>query len=156
MARRSTVEEWRRAIYRASQLSGNVQVLLLYLADNMRNNRQVSVPRQQMANDLGLSERRVSERVSKAHSLGWLDTVSSGYRGHVAVYVGLFPERDSGTATSTLSVPETRTLSMRERGTHGGPTTSRADLSVSGSDRNVGSYEGSAPIPVGSQLGESA
>ena len=51
MSRRNR-EDWRRAVYRASYLSGNVQVLLLKLADHMRDDCKVSVPRDQLAREL--------------------------------------------------------------------------------------------------------
>lgn len=136
-------DAWRRVVLRSPRINDSVRVLLLYLADHMRANRTVSVPRSKIADDLGRSERRISERVSAAHAAGFLDTVEPGYRGHVPVYQGLFPEAERGTGTSTLSSAETVTLSERKRVTHGGPTITYSGTSPGGSDRNGGS-EGSS------------
>lgn len=159
MSRRRTVDDWRRAVYRSTTLSDRVKVLLLYLADHMRDNRQVSVPRAQVAKGLGRSERRVTERITEAHEAGWLSTVTRGQKGITAVYQGLFPDafsgtdarplnvshsEFSGTPTSPLKGAETRPLNgpiQAFSGTPGGPTNRRADLSASGHGRNVGSDE---------------
>lgn len=146
MRRRRSVDEWMDAVTRASRVSSSTQVLLLHLGRHMRADRTVSIPRCDLADALGISERRITERITKAHEVGFLATKSPGYRGHTAVYEGLFPSGtatsplsgESGTHTSPLSVPESVPLSMRERGTHGGPTTSTANLSPFLTDRNVG------------------
>jgi hypothetical protein len=148
MSRRRTPEDWRRAVFRAHHLGDPVRVLLLFLADHMKDNRTVSVKRDVIAKALGKSERRISERVAAAHDAGFLSTVAPGYRGHVAVYQGTFPEAESVTPTSTLSSAETRPLSTRERVTPGGPTTTTADLSVGGADRHVGSKRQAEGRPV--------
>ena len=138
---RLSVEQWRRQVFRSPKISDPVRVYLLYLADNMRADRKVSLPRAKVAKALGKSERRISERTSAAHAAGFLSTVSAGYRGHVPVYEGIVPAAERETPTSALSGAETRTLPRRKRVTHGGPTTTRADLTATGADRNVGNDE---------------
>ena len=123
--RRRTVEDWRRAVYRTHRLGGAVQVLLLRLADHMRQDRSVCVPRAQLAAELGVHEQRIAERIRTAVEAGFLSKKSGGYRGVTATYEGLFPEEcvplsstQSGServrATSTHSIGEIGTHSMRE------------------------------------------
>jgi hypothetical protein len=169
MSRRS-VDEWRRAVYRSTTLSDRCKVLLLFLADNMRQDRTVSVPRQRLASALGRSERRITERITEAHDAGWLFTRVRGQKGVTAVYLGLFPdavsgtdarplnrETDefSGTPSSPLNDAETRPLNGADdafSGTHGGPTITTAGPSLQGADRNVGRDERAAASTVVSSL----
>lgn len=141
-----TPEAWRKVVMRSPLINDSVRVLLLYLADHMRANRMVSVPRKKMSTDLGRTERRITQRISAAHDAGFLDTVQAGYRGHTAVYQGLFPNGERGTGTSTLSSAETVPLSQRKRGTHGGPTTTTAKPLLRGTDRNGGSEESAEQV----------
>lgn len=142
MSRRS-VEDWRRQVYRATVVGGRVQVLLLLMADHMRADRKVSIPRARLAAYLDITERRVSERIKVAIEHGYLDKVGGGYRGRTAEYQALFPA-ERVTPTSTLSSTETRTLSPLERVTDGGYPITTADLSARGADRDVGSNEDEA------------
>lgn len=157
MSRRS-VEEWRRAVYRA-RVSGNVQVLLLLMADHMRVNLTVSVPRTTLAKELGIHEQRVAERIKVATEHGWLFRSSGGYRGRTAEYRALFPGervRETGTQSGAERVRPTSTHSTPEIGTHsthewvpdGGYAITTADLSQVGADRNVGRDEKRAAAPV--------
>ena len=161
---RRTVEQWRRAVYRSATLSDRCKVLLLFLADNMRQDRTVSIPRERVAKALGRSERRITERITEAHEAGWLFTRVRGQKGVTAVYLGLFPEtvsgtdarplnghrtadrgKFSGTPSSPLNDAETRPLKGPNQafsGTHGGPTITRADPSGATADRNASSNEG--------------
>lgn len=84
----------------------------------MSDARVVSIPRDQMSQDLNLSERKIAQRVREATDLGYLSRIAGGYRGVTAVYQGLFPG-ERVTATSTLSRSETGTLSKRRRVTPG-------------------------------------
>jgi hypothetical protein len=172
--RRRTLADWRREVYRSTTLSDRTKVLLLFLADNMREDRKVSVPREKVAAALGRSERRITERITEAHDAGWLWTVVRGQKGITAVYQGLFPDvlsgtdarplngkpsKFSGTPTSPLNDAETRPLNDPNQafsGTHGGPTITRADPTEAGSDRNVGIDERWAPAPVVSSVHRSA
>lgn len=123
--KRRTIDEWRREVFRSTVLSDRTKVLLLFLAENMREDRKVSLPRDQIARALGKSERRITERITEAHDAGWLSTVVRGQKGVTAVYQGLFPDvvsgtdarplnrkpsKFSGTPTSPLNDAETRPL----------------------------------------------
>lgn len=163
MKSRRTVEEWRRRVYRSRSITDGVRVVLLFLADRMSADCKVSVPRKDIAASLGVSERRISERVSAAHAAGLLDTVSPGYRGHLPVYIGIFgptervresvtlndptdPERV--THTSTLNCPNSVTLSKRKRVTPVGPTIDTGDRPETTHDRNKRSNEETEPAPA--------
>lgn len=149
MSRRRTVEDWRRAVFRA-RTSGNVQVLLLLLAEHMRTDLSVSVPRATLAAALGIHEQRVADRVKAAIEAGWLFKTGGGYRGRTTEYRGLFPDQrvqKIGTHSGPERVRPTSTHSTPEIGTHspeecvppGGSPITTADLSLRGADRNVGS-----------------
>jgi hypothetical protein len=151
--RRRTVDDWRRAVFASRRINDATRVLLLHLADHMRSDRKVSVPRSRIAAALGRSERRITERITSAHGAGFLSTVTAGFRGQTATYQGTFPTAESGTHARPLSTPESRTctspllsaesrpLSTHESGTHGGPTITTADPYPHGTDRDVGSYD---------------
>lgn len=152
---RRTVEDWRRAVFKANA-PGNVQVLLLLLADHMRTNLTVSVPRDKLAKSLGVHEKRVGDRFKAAIELGWLLKTGGGYRGRTAEYRALFPDervRGIGThsdrervrPTSTQSGSEIGPLSRGEWGPPGESPITTADLSQVGADRNVGRDEHQAP-----------
>ena len=152
MVSRRTIDDWRRAVYRA-RVSGNVQVLLLLMSDHMRANLTVSVPRVTLAKELGIHEQRVAERIKVATDDGWLFLSAGGYRGRTAEYRALFPGervRKVGThsegervrPTSTHSTPEIGTHSTNEWVPDGGYAITTADLSPVGADRNVSSNEG--------------
>lgn len=121
MSRRRTVEDWRRAVYRTHRVGGAVQVLLLRLADHMRQDRSVSVPRSQLAKELGVHEQRIAERIKAAVDAGFLSRKSGGYRGVTATYEGLFPSECvplSSTQSKAERVRATSTHSVGEIGTH--------------------------------------
>lgn len=92
MKSRRTVDQWRTAVYRSAAISDAVRVYLLKLSEHMRTDRTVSVPRSQLARELNRHEQRIAERTRAAIEAGLLDTVSPGYKGHTAVYQGLFPD----------------------------------------------------------------
>jgi DNA-binding Lrp family transcriptional regulator len=74
------------------RMSSAVKVLCLYLADHMgERDRKVSVPRQRIADALGIHKARVGERLTKAVEAGFLDRVSRGHNGRTAVYQGTRP-----------------------------------------------------------------
>lgn len=125
MKPRRTPNDWRKAVLRDPGITDSTRVLLLVLAEHMRSNLHVSVPRRDLARWLNRSEKRIQERIKQAHEAGLLDTVSPGHRGHTAVYHGLFPDADSGTVSRALSEAEIRTPMRANSGTPGGPTTSK-------------------------------
>lgn len=155
MPARRTVEDWRRAVYGNRTINDGTRVLLLWLSDRMRVNRDVSVPRSQIARALDISERRVSERVTAAHEAGFLMTKVRGQKGRTAVYQGLFPDiqRDtcppperpfSGTPTSTLMRDPCAPPETTFSGTPVGPTNRTAERTRVGTDCNGSSNEESA------------
>lgn len=66
MKRRYTKDDWRRAVFADKYISDGTKVLLLYLADHMGEDLRVSVSRSRIARDLGVSERRISDRFREA------------------------------------------------------------------------------------------
>lgn len=87
-----TVAQWRDVVFASTEISDAVRVYLLKLSEHMSADRMVSVPRSQLASELGRHEQRIAERNAAAIKAGLLGAVSPGYKGHVAVYQGLFPE----------------------------------------------------------------
>lgn len=150
VTRRRTPSDWKAEVYRRRDIPETVRVLLIWLGDSMKADRTVSRPRSEMAHCLGISENKVSQRISRAHELGWLSTVAKGYRGSTAVYQGTFAGTqkgsgnrkplgaERGTATTPLSLSKIGTLSTEESVTPGGNTSTTADLSVSTHDRDDG------------------
>lgn len=106
MRPRRTVEQWRRVVIRSPRISDAVRVYLLVLADHMRADRTVSVPRARIAEQMGRHPQRIAERTRAAHDAGFLDTVSPGYKGHTAVYQGLFPEAEEAPKRTDLQYPK--------------------------------------------------
>ena len=150
MSRRSN-EDWRRDVFRAPAevLPAAVKVLCLYLADHMRPSGFVSVPRGQMATDLGCHKARVAERLAKAVEAEYLHRVSPGYTNRTAEYGRSWPDsksvQQSGNQSAgerpakadPLAVQQSGNQSTGE-GTALQDATTRADLSAVGADRDVG------------------
>jgi hypothetical protein len=97
----------------------------VYLADHMRTDRTVCIPRQRVADALGCSERRINDWNTAARDAGLLDVVVRGQKHVTAIYVGLFPEPLSGTKSSPLRTTENQPPESGLSGTPGGPTTSK-------------------------------
>ena len=102
MRSRRTVDEWRKAVFGHPNITDKTRVYLLLLADYMRPDRTVCVPRSTIAKSLGKAERRIDDRNKEAKDAGLLDTVVRGQKHVTAVYVGLFPEALSATKSSVL------------------------------------------------------
>jgi hypothetical protein len=141
---RRGVDAWRREVYQSPRISDATRVLLLLMAEHMDRDRKVCVKRVELARELQRHEQRISERIGAAHKAGYLTTVSPGYRGHTAVYEGLFPDPVSvGKVTDpedALGAPQRYPIPPVMR-TAPLDTTTRADPSERGTDRNVGNYE---------------
>ena len=96
------VMRFRKAVYAANDdMTNGCRVMLLRLSDEMDAKCIVSVPRSRLAADLGVAPARITEWVSKAKALGFLDTVRRGRPGVTAVYQGL-----RGHATDSLGTPQ--------------------------------------------------
>ena len=99
--RRGRIDDWRRAVYASRHISDSTRVLLLFLADNMReSDLKVSVNRKVIAKALNRSERRINDRFREAvgeaegqdPTLRLLDRVVRGTKHSQAVYQGLMPD----------------------------------------------------------------
>jgi hypothetical protein len=72
----------------------------------MRADRQVSVPRAQLARELNRHEQRIAERTRAAIDAGYLAVISPGYKGHTAVYKGEFPDPVTVAKGTDLQYPK--------------------------------------------------
>lgn len=95
---------WRKAVYAPRDgMTHGCRVLLLRLADDMNHKGIVSIPRTRLVDELGCHPARITEWVTLAKKLGFLDTVRRG-RPHVtAVYQATIPP-SRGTADVPLEV----------------------------------------------------
>jgi hypothetical protein len=143
---RQSVSDWRRAVYASRRLPDSVRVLLLLLADHMGADRRVSIPRTDLAAMLGISERRVTQRVTEAHTHGFLTTIVRGQKGVTAIYQGLFGEAFRGTATSPLKGDALQPPDGPFSGTPVGPTTTGDSTTpaVARTDRHPADQPGTA------------
>ncbi|WP_090860074.1 hypothetical protein [Nocardioides lianchengensis] len=157
------MEDWRREVFRSRTLKDHAKVVLLDLADQMRADLRVSVPRETIAKRVGKSERGVTRSISDAHEAGFLDTVVSGRKYVTAVYAATFPsdlrathgvplrteeEAADGVLSGTFFSPLRTTTSVPLRtpiqalsGTHAVPPIEERTCPVGPTDRNVGSKE---------------
>lgn len=115
-----TVADWKAAVYKHRGLTGSAKVMLLYLADHMDGRLQVSVPRRQIAADLGVNVRRVTEWTQTAVTVGFLDHVRKGRPGVTAAYAGTFPSPRGG-------LPAINTKSTNQDTEHGAPVRTNQD-----------------------------
>jgi hypothetical protein len=133
-----TKQDWRSAVLLSPRITDATRVLLLLMADSMKPDQTVSVPRHVLAAQLGRHERRITERLGKAVEAGFLECVAPGYRTHTAVYRCLFPvdgqpyspgERETICSPHIGGRSTARNVLSREResGLDGGPTTNRAN-----------------------------
>lgn len=108
MKRKSTIDDWRKAVYEAEHITDATRVLLLLLADYMGPDLKVSVARPTLAKRLKRSERRIADRLREAvgeapHQTDedrcrrLLDRVARGQKHVQAVYQGLMPDAVSVT-----------------------------------------------------------
>lgn len=93
---------WRRAALASTVLTDAAKVLVAVLADCVKVNGTISVPRADLADRCGCSDRQVSERLKQLVEARFLDRVSAGKRGHTAVYRGL-RQTDSARQDRALS-----------------------------------------------------
>jgi hypothetical protein len=138
--RRSFRDHWRSEVLRTGRVGDATKVLLLTMHDDMDPQGYVSVPRPVLAERLGRSERRVTERLTEAVGARLLDHVRRGQKGVTPVYRAMLPQSFSGTDCSPLSriqrdgsepaeraeVSPDRPAETPFSGTPGGPTSSKA------------------------------
>lgn len=124
---RRTVADWRSVVFQHRGISNGTRVLLLILADHMKRDGVVSQSRQQIARALGVTPRRITERVSEAHEAGLLDTLVHGKPGTTAVYKMLFPSHGADVRIMSKTAPcdgaDVRTKLGRLHGADVGPAT---------------------------------
>ena len=118
MRTRKTPSDWRRMVFRAP-VTDATRVLLLLLADEMRADLTVCVPRSELARSLDRSERRIQERIKEAKEAGLLATIVRGQKHVTAVYGGTFPDALRETESSTLRDPKSVTLRIGHPGQSG-------------------------------------
>lgn len=91
------VMRWRKAVMAPRDgMTNGCRVLLLRLSDDMNANGVVSVPRQTLADDLGVAPARITEGIKMARQLGFLDIVRRARQHVTATYSGTFPEVRQG------------------------------------------------------------
>lgn len=131
--RRSLRDRWRSEVVRSPHITDSTRVLLMLLAEDMREDGYVSVPRQRLAQQLDRTERKVSQRLADAVEARLLDRVVRGQKGRTAVYRALL--RVPGTSTlrdgqgdgsQHPEVSENRHPESGFRVSPGGPTSSKA------------------------------
>jgi hypothetical protein len=87
-------DRWRRIVYADRDISHGCRVLMLYLGDQMTSTGRVSVPRERIAADLGLTERQIARWFADAVRADLLSKVGGGYNGVTSIYEALLkPER---------------------------------------------------------------
>jgi hypothetical protein len=79
-------ERWRAELIQARGITADTKVLLLVLADEMRGDGYVCVPRDQLAKTLGRHPARITERIREAITTGWLAEIVKGKPGTTACY----------------------------------------------------------------------
>ncbi len=92
MSAASRRERWRAAVFRSKRITDSTRVLLLAMAERMRADGRVSVPRGELVRILDRDTRRITERINLAIEAGLLDRVAAGGPGHTAEYVALLPD----------------------------------------------------------------
>lgn len=92
MSRTDRVSRFRASVYQHREgMTNGCRVLLLRLADGASQAGIVSIPRSQLAKELGVDPARISDNVQRARKLGFLDIVRRGRPGVTAVYQCTIP-----------------------------------------------------------------
>ncbi len=140
MSRTDLRERWRVEVWRSPAVTDSVRVLLVLLAEHMCADGYVSVPRKALAERLGRTPRRITERLELAVSAGLLTRVESGKPGRTATYRALMPEVRTGAPSkgadgrtsvgvriaATIGVRTGAPLAERAHGADGGPAIGNA------------------------------
>lgn len=123
-------DRWRATLWRAP-VSDATRILLLLLADHMRTDGHVSVPRAELAATLGRTERRVNDRIKEARAAGLLDCIAAGRPGRTAEYVALLPKGaqvrplPKGAVSGRDHGADLRPTQTPDKGAQGCPTSSK-------------------------------
>lgn len=111
-------EQWRSDVLRAKQLPSSTRMFLVsVLAPHMKVDGWVSVPRADLADEMGVDERTITRHFTRARESGWLASVRGGHKGITAEYMASWPNAASGSQRGTTSVP----LKATQRGTETNP-----------------------------------
>ncbi len=140
-------DSWLERVTAAPDLSDAVRVLLMVLARKMTAAGYVSIPRHDLAKQIGRSPRRVTDRIQSAILANYLAVVRSGCPGHTAEYQAMVPAGGDGARARTKRLgstgaadrtnPSGRSAAnisglssappwLRRDGADGGPTNARA------------------------------
>lgn len=129
-------DRWVAAVLKTTLVGDATKVLLVAMSLDMDHKGYVSVLRPVLAERIGRSERRVTERLSDAVEAKLLDHVRRGQKGVTPVYRAMLPHSLSETVYSPLNTQRDgsqpaemspdRPAESRFSGTPGGPTSSRA------------------------------
>lgn len=101
-ARRGFRDRWRAEVIKTGLISDSVRVVLIVLADSMTDAGYVSVPRAKLAELVGRSPRRITERIEKARQVGYLDVVRRGQPGRTAEYCATLPAHGAHGRTTDM------------------------------------------------------
>lgn len=86
MKGRTVRDAWYRQVLGTQLVADACRVLLLHLAHEMTEQGYVQVPRETLAADLGIHEKRVTARIGEAVKAGLLVRVGGGHNGQVTQY----------------------------------------------------------------------
>lgn len=132
MTRRDLRARWLAEVWKSPRITDSVRVLLLRLAEDMRSNGRVSVPRSTLMEDLGRDRARVAERIKRAMEAGFLDRVAAGKPGQTAEYIATIPDKgapvrtiDKGADSRTHRGAPVRTPMSWQKGAPGGDPSSK-------------------------------
>lgn len=78
--------DWRAAVLKDKRIGNAPRMLLVVLADHMRDDGYVCYPRAKLAAELNIGQSRVAERMAEAIRVGLLDVVERGKPGRTATY----------------------------------------------------------------------
>lgn len=80
-------------MFGSDRIGDSCRVLLLLLAEHMTDAGYVSIPRETITAQLGVSSRRITARITEACRGGLLDQTGGGYHGVTARYVAVIPSK---------------------------------------------------------------
>ncbi|MGY1829003.1 hypothetical protein ACI8AA_01095 [Geodermatophilus sp. SYSU D01180] len=93
MARRTGVrEKWYAEVLRTRLVGDACRVLLLHMAHEMTERGLVKIPRDKLAEALGVHPKRITDRVTEATRAKLLIRVAGGYNGQVVTYQAQMPQ----------------------------------------------------------------
>lgn len=100
---------WIRFIYGTARISDSTRVLMLALSEGMRPDGHVEISRNEAANLISRSPRRVSGRYTDAIEAGVLKQIARGNRKNKSVFQALIPSGEEVTHGGHLFPGEQRT-----------------------------------------------